>query len=230
MALHLKAADWWKIGILSAVFIGGVLASYQILKPEPRLPIYNPSDLNERLVDENLRSKGKDHRVLPFALYNQYGDTIHLDDVEDKIYVADFFFTTCPGICKDMAQQKRRLQKELKDDSLFALVSHTVTPGIDSVPVMQDYAERQGAIRGKWQLLTGPKEEIYRLARKSYFAVLDSAESGKDGSPEDFIHTENFVLVDPDQRIRGYYDGTSAEDIDRLLEDYAILRQEYRPE
>lgn len=229
MALNLKPTDWWKIIILSAVFIGGVTASYQILKPEPRLPIYNPSDLNAQLVDDSLQSQAKNHRVLPFELYNQYGDTLGLEDLEDKIYVADFFFTTCPGICKDMAEQKRRLQRALKDDSLFILVSHTVTPGMDSVPVMRDYGQRQGAIRGKWQLLTGPKEEIYRLARRSYFAVLDSAESGKDGSPEDFIHTENFVLVDPDRRIRGYYDGTSSEDIDRLLEDYAILRNEYRP-
>jgi len=229
MALKLKSADWWKIAILSAVFIGGVTASYQILKPEARLPIYNPSDLNSRLVDKSLQSQGKDHRVLPFELYNQYGDTVTLQDLEDNIYVADFFFTTCPTICKDMARQKRRLQRELKGDSLFRLVSHSVTPVMDSVPVMREYGRRQGAIRGKWQLLTGPKKEIYRLARRSYFAVLDSVESGKDGSPEDFIHTENFVLVDPDQRIRGYYDGTSAEDIDRLLEDYAILRKEYRP-
>lgn len=225
--MKLEKTDIIKIVILLLVFGGGITGAYYILKPAPTLPVYNPSDLNPRLVDKALQNKGRKHRVLPFQLYNQYGDTITQADLKGKIYVADFFFTTCPTICIDMARQKRRLQKALKDDPHFVLVSHTVTPEIDSIPVMRDYAERQGAIRGKWQLLTGPKKEIYRLARKSYFAVIDS---GGTGGPEDFIHTENFVLVDPKKRIRGYYDGTSQKDVTRLLKDYRILHESFFPE
>jgi protein SCO1/2 len=225
--MKLEKTDIIKIALLLLVFAGGITGAYYILKPEPELPVYNPSDLNPKLVDESLQNQGRHHRVLPFELYNQYGDTITEEDLAGQIYVADFFFTTCPTICIDMARQKRRLQKALQDDPHFTLVSHTVTPEIDSIPIMRDYAQRQGAIKGKWQLLTGPKKEIYRLARKSYFAVVDS---GGTGGPEDFIHTENFVLVDPKNRIRGYYDGTSREEVTRLLEDYRLLRADFFPE
>ncbi len=222
--MKITASDWLKISGLAIIFVGGLVISYFILKPKPALPIYNPSDLDKRLVDESMQRQGRDHHILPFELINQNGDTIREEDLAGKIFVADFFFTSCPGICKDMAGQKRRLQEEFKDDSDFVLLSHSVTPVADSVPVLHEYAELQGAIDGKWQLLTGPKKEIYKLARQSYFAVLD--EGGK-GDETDFIHTENFVLVDPNKRIRGYYDGTSKEDVDRLIRDIGVLKEEY---
>jgi protein SCO1/2 len=123
-----------------------------------------------------------------------------------------------------MAEQKRRLQDAVSSDPNVAIVSHSVTPDIDSVEVMYAYGERHGAIKGRWYLLTGDKKEIYRLARKSYFAVVDG---GGDGGPYDFIHTENFVLVDPLGQLRGFYDGTSADDVDRLMGDISILRKEF---
>lgn len=220
--MKVRTSDWLKIAAVAIIFGGGMVAGYFILTPKPELPIYNPADLDRRLVEEDIQRKGRNHRTLPFELVNQYGDTVTEKDLEGKIYVADFFFTTCPGICKDMAVQKRRLQQELKDDEQFVLVSHSVTPGMDSVPVMREYAELQGAIPGKWHLLTGDKKQIYHLARASYFAVLDE---GGEGDENDFIHTENFVLIDPQNRIRGFYDGTSAEDVDRLLRDYEILKE-----
>ena len=213
--------DWLKIAVVLIIFGGGLIFSYQILKPKPKLPIYNPSQLDKRLVDESVRGQGRGHRVLPFQLVNQYGDTITEQNLEGKIYIADFFFTTCPGICKDMAVEKRRLQDAFKDDDQIIIVSHTVTPETDSVPVMRNYAELQGAIQGKWELLTGDKPQIYKLARQSYFAVMDE---GGNGDEMDFIHTENFVLVDPNKRIRGFYDGTSREDVDRLIRDIAVLQ------
>jgi protein SCO1/2 len=224
--LNLSPTDWLRITVLVLVFIGGITGSYYILKPKPRLPVYNPSELDRRLVDSSLQRKGRNHRTLPFSLVNQFGDTITEAILEGKIYVADFFFTVCPDICKDMAVQKRRLQEVFKDDSLFVLVSHSVTPEMDSVPVMKAYGERQGAIKGKWHLLTGDKVQIYKLARQSYFAIFDE---GGNGDESDFIHTENFVLIDKEKRIRGYYDGTSAEDVDRLIKDYQILKAEYQP-
>lgn len=227
MKVKLNSTDYLRIGILVLVFVVGITGSYFILKPEPRLPIYNPSELDRRLVAEDLRQVGRNHRALPFGLLNQDGDSITDQDLQGKIYVADFFFTICPDICKDMAVQKRRLQESLKDEEDFVILSHSVTPEIDSVPVIKAYAELQGAIPGKWHILTGDKPQIYNLARRSYFAIFDQ---GGKGDEADFIHTENFILIDREKRIRGFYDGTSAEDIDRLIVDYQILKGEYDKE
>ena len=221
--MKLNRSDWLKIIGVGVIFIIGLSVSYQILKPKRVLPIYNPADLDRRLVATPLQNKGRNHRIIDFSLFNQFGDTISLADLEGKIIVADFFFTTCPGICKDMAVQKRRLQEVMMNEDLFIQVSHSVTPLQDSVPVMFNYGELQGAVKGRWHLLTGPKPEIYKLARESYFAVLDEGGSGDEA---DFIHTENFVLVDPQKRIRGFYDGTSAADVDRLIEDFYLLKKE----
>lgn len=222
--MNLSRTDYFRILILILVFVGGISGSYYILKPEERLPIYNPSQLDRRLVAEDLRRVGINHKVLDFKLINQDGDSISQVDTQGKVYVADFFFTVCPDICKDMAVQKRRLQEALKEEEDFMILSHSVTPDLDSVPVIKDYAELQGAIPGKWHILTGDKPQIYNLARRSYFAVFDQ---GGNGDEADFIHTENFILVDKLKRIRGFYDGTSAEDVDRLIEDYYILKGEY---
>jgi len=224
MKINLTSTDYLRIGILVLVFVVGITGSYYILKPEERLPIYNPSELDKRLVAEELRQVGINHKVLPFALQNQFGDTLTEADLEGKIYVADFFFTVCPDICKDMAVQKRRLQEALREEKDFAILSHSVTPEMDSVPVIKAYADLQGAIPGTWHILTGDKPQIYNLARRSYFAIFDQ---GGNGDEADFIHTENFILVDKLKRIRGYYDGTSAEDIDRLIKEYEILKREY---
>lgn len=215
-----------RIGILVLVFVVGITGSYYILKPKERLPIYNPSELDRRLVEEDLREVGIDHKVLPFGLINQFGDSVNTETVKSKIYVADFFFTVCPDICKDMAVQKRRLQEVMKDEEDFLILSHSVTPEMDSVPVLKAYADLHEAIPGKWHILTGDKPQIYNLARRSYFAIFDQ---GGNGDEADFIHTENFVLVDKLKRIRGYYDGTSEADVDRLISDYQILKAEYEP-
>lgn len=221
--MKLQRTDIVKIAAVGVVFIAGLIVGYQILKPKRSLPVYNPSDLDKRLVDSEVQGKGRNHRALPFSLINQFGETITEVDMEGKIYVADFFFTTCPGICKDMAVQKRWLQEEIADDPLFAILSHSVTPVQDSVPVIAEYAKVQGAIPGKWHILTGDKKQIYKLARQSYFAVLDE---GGTGDENDFIHTESFVLIDTKKRIRGFYDGTSAEEVSQLLEDLQILKEE----
>ncbi|MEQ9263343.1 MAG: SCO family protein [Owenweeksia sp.] len=223
--MKIQRSDWLKLGAVLLIFTVGLISSYQILTPEPKLPVYNPSELDDRLVDSKLQGKGRNHRVLSFELVNQNGDTINQEHLKGKIYTADFFFTTCPGICKDMAAQKRRLQEVYRNDPDFMMISHTVTPEVDSVPVMQEYAKLQGAIPGKWELLTGDKPQIYKLARQSYFAIFDE---GGNGDESDFIHTENFVLIDPSKRIRGFYDGTSKEDVDRLIEDISILKKELK--
>ena len=220
LKINLKPSEWLKIGVLILVFVVGSTAAYQILQPKPRLPIYNPSDLNPAVVDDDLERVGRGHRIGDFDLVDQWGNKADSSLLQGKIYVADFFFTTCPTICIDMGANFQRIQAAYKDEERFHLVSHTVMPEIDTVEVMHAYGERMGAIKGKWHLLTGEKRELYRMARREYFAVM---EQGTSFDEHDFIHTENVILVDEKKRIRGFYDGTSDLDIDRLIGDIQIL-------
>lgn len=192
---------------------------YGALKPAKTLPIYNPSDVNPELVDSTVQYISKDHRIADFKFVNQNGKTITQKDYEGKIYVADFFFTTCGSICPKMTTNLAEVQKAIKNNPKVMLLSHTVFPEIDSIPVLKAYALKNGVIDSKWNLVTGDKKEIYTLARKSYLAV-------KLGKPEqlyDMVHTENFVLVDQKRRVRGFYDGTKKEDMTRLIDDINFL-------
>lgn len=191
-------------------------------KPKTVLPVYNPADVNPRLVDDQLKHITKNHKIADFILLNQNGDTITQENFKDKIYVADFFFTRCQTICPVMAVNMAELQNYFIDDPEIKFLSHSVTPVMDSVPMLKDYANKKGAIDGKWDLTTGDKKHIYNLARKSYFAVLDEG----DGGDQDFIHTEQFILVDKKKQIRGYYDGTDKNEMQRIIKDIEILKKE----
>ena len=187
------------------------------------MPIYQPSRVSSELVDSTIQHKSKYHKIADFSLLNQNGETITLDHYKDKIYVADFFFTTCKTICPIMTDHMKDIQQELINDSDVLLLSHSVTPEIDSVAQLKRYAKEKGVIDSKWNLVTGDKKQIYELARKSYLAVKTDG----DGGPYDMIHTENFMLIDKKNQIRGFYDGTDKEEIERLLEDIEILKEEY---
>lgn len=207
--------------ILSVIIIYSI---YSLLKPEETLPVYQPNMVNAELVDSTVRYVRKYHTVKDFELINQNGDRITQDYYKDKIYVADFFFTTCLTICPVMTDHMLKIQEKIKDDPEVLLLSHTVFPKTDSVPVLKAYAEEKGVLDKKWNLVTGDKKHIYELARKSYLA----SKSNGDGGPYDMIHTENFVLVDKEKRIRGFYDGTDAEAIENLMHDIKVLKREYR--
>ncbi|UZO81900.1 SCO family protein [Aquimarina sp. ERC-38] len=207
------------LSILSIIIISII---YSILKPKKSLPVYEPNMVSTELVDSTLQEVRKYHKISDFELINQNGETITQENYNDKIYVADFFFTTCQTICPIMTDHMRKIQKEVMEDKEVKLLSHTVTPQIDSVPQLKKYAKKKGVKDHKWNLVTGNKKQIYELARKSYLVV----KSDGDGGPYDMIHTENFVLVDKKKRIRGYYDGTNEEEIDRLLEDIEVLKAE----
>ena len=196
---------------------------YNLLKVDAKLKIYNPIDVNPRLVDFSMKHITKDHTVANFELTNQNGEVITNKNYANKIYVADFFFTRCQTICIAMAYNMSELQDFYKKDADIMFLSHSVTPVIDSVSVLKEYAVRKGVIDGKWNVTTGAKKHIYELARKSYFAVLDEG----NGDENDFIHTEQFVLVDKEKRIRGYYDGTEREDMAKLKDDIVLLKEEY---
>ena len=205
--------------VLSIVIIS---IFYQILKPREVLPIFQPAQVNEELVDSTIQHVKKYHTIADFSLINQNGKTVTQDTYNNKIYIADFFFTTCQTICPIMTDHMIILQNKLKLDKDVMLLSHTVTPEIDSVAQLKKYALNKGVLDSKWNLVTGDKKEIYQLARKSYLAV----KSNGDGGEYDMIHTENFILVDQKKRIRGYYDGTLEEDIESLLNDIDILKKE----
>lgn len=201
----------------------GLFVYYDYAKHSKKLKIYAPADVNPKLVDFSIRKNKKNHTIANFKLINQNGEIVTNANYEGKIYVADFFFTRCKTICLAMAYNMSELQEYFKNDDDVMFLSHSVTPVMDSVPVLKEYAKQKGIIDGKWNVTTGDKKHIYELARKSYFAVLDEG----DGGVQDFIHTENFILIDKERRIRGYYDGTQKEEMQRIISDIALLKQEY---
>jgi protein SCO1/2 len=186
---------------------------------EEELPIFNPADFNPALVDVTMQEATANHTVADFQLINQNGKTITQDDYKNKIYVTDFFFAKCPTICPIMTANLGKIQDRFIDKDEIMLLSISVTPIIDSVAVLHSYAKDKGVIDHKWNVTTGDKKHIYNLARKSYFAVVDEG----DGGVQDFIHTPNFILVDTKKQIRGVYDGTNDQEIERLITDINIL-------
>jgi len=212
-------------GILSIIIYSGI---YNLLSPEKMLPIYSPRDINPELVDSTVQHIGNDHKIADFTFINQNGKIITQKDYENTIYVADFFFTTCPTICPKMTDNMVWLQKKLKNHPEIKLLSFSVTPDIDTPEVLKKYAIEKGVDDARWNLVTGNKKDIYYLARKSYLAV----KTGKLEELYDMVHTENFILVDKNKRIRGFYDGTNlnqptndskTKNMEQLLEDILWL-------
>lgn len=210
--------------------IGIFIGIYSLQSPKKMLPIYSPRDINPELVDSTVQHIGNDHKIADFTFINQNGKTITQKDYENTIYVADFFFTTCPTICPKMTDNMVWLQNQLKNYPNVKLLSFSVLPDIDSPEILKKYAIEKGVDDAKWNLVTGNKSAIYYLARKSYLAV-------KTGKPEelyDMVHTENFILVDKNKRIRGFYDGTNLDqpsedsktkNMQQLLEDIIWLTE-----
>ena len=200
-----------------------ITSFYFILQPKVSLPIYSPSMVSEELVEEDIRYVKKYHSISNFSLTNQNGELINQEFYQNKIYIADFFFTTCPDICPKMTENMGYLQNELKNQTDVLLVSFSVTPNIDSVIVLRAYADLKGVDDSKWNLFTGSKKDIYELARKSFLVAKNDGDGGK----YDMIHTENFVLIDKENRIRGFYDGTNEVEMNKLLKDVKILQNSY---
>jgi len=211
--------------IPAIVILGiGITITYFMVDKTKVLKVYNPIDINPELVDESVRNVDKFHRVGAFNLTDQDGNEVTENVFKSKIYITDFFFVTCPTICPKMATQMKRVHDEFTDNPDILLLSHTVMPVADSVPVLNEYAKELAVSSDKWKFVTGDKKQIYSLARKTYFAAITEG----DGGIDDFVHTENFVLVDKEKRLRGFYDGTSKTDVDRLISDIYALLEEYK--
>ncbi|MEJ6737376.1 MAG: SCO family protein [Flavobacteriales bacterium] len=209
---------------LSIIIIIGITISYYMIDKPKILKVYNPIDLNPELVDESLRNVDRFHRVGSFNLTDQGGNEVTENNFKDKIYITDFFFVTCPTICPKMTKQMDRVYHEFEENDDISFLSHTVMPESDSVSVLKAYADEIGVSADKWKFVTGDRKQIYNLARKTYFAAVTEG----DGGPDDFVHTENFVLVDKEKKLRGFYDGTSKKDVDRLIVDIYALLEEYK--
>ncbi|MDG2396943.1 MAG: SCO family protein [Flavobacteriaceae bacterium] len=223
-----KRSIFYKYRIFILIFIVIsiiiLISFYNILTPEKKLPIFQPAEVNYKLVDSSFQHIKRFHKIGDFKLVNQNGKLISQESYNGKIYIADFFFTTCPSICPVMTGNMLKIQNKIINDPSIMLISYSVDPENDSVDKLKEYAIEKGIIDSKWNLVTGDKKEIYDLARKSYFV----AEINENEGLNEIIHTENFVLIDPDKRIRGYYDGTNYQEINKLLEDIVILKKEYK--
>ena len=217
-----RKRDFISIGFILVFSTATISLFYTILKPVETLPIYQPAEVNEKLVDSSIIHVSKYHKISDFTLTNQNGEKITQENYNDKIYVADFFFTTCQDICPIMTKNMYKLQQELKNDKEILFLSHTVIPEIDNVERLKKYAVVNNVDDSKWNLVTGDKRQIYELARKSYLAVEDS-----EFEKYDMIHTENFMLIDKEKQIRGFYDGTNDKEIEKLLSDIQILKKQY---
>lgn len=217
------------LGVLSVIILS---LFYNALKPKKQLPIYTPAMVNPELVDSLVQHENNKlkHTIADFSFKNQNNEIITQNHYEDVIYVADFFFTTCPTICPIMTDNMVWLQEQIKEMPDVKLLSFSVTPDIDTPEVLRAYADEKGVIDSKWNLLTGDKKEIYYLARQSFLAVKTTTV----GELYDMVHTENFILVDKNKRIRGFYDGTNLDEekdddtqtVMQLLKDIKWLREQ----
>jgi len=187
------------------------------------LPFYNSPEFTPRWIDEKNNDMSDFHKIPEFKLLNQFGNTISEETVNGKIYVADFFFATCPGICPKMAGNMSIVQKAFEKDDQVLLLSHSVTPEQDSVSALKTYGDRNNCQPGKWHLLTGDREQIYTLGREAYFVEEDM---GLKKSKDDFLHSENFLLVDQNRRLRGIYNGLNSTDVQQLIADIHTLKKE----
>jgi|TARA_B100001996_G_scaffold170690_2_gene130216 protein SCO1/2 len=191
---------------------------------EFRLPIYTPADLDPDWVDSSLKNSTEAHVVNDFEFINQNGLVVNEQTIEGKIYIAEFFFTTCPGICPILTKHTKKIQDEFLNDHDILILSHTVYPEHDSVSVLYAFGKQHNINSEKWHLLTGSKQDLYTISRKGYFAISYQPDLSDDG----FIHTENVVLVDKQRRLRGIYNGTNVHEMNRLIEDIYLLKKEYQ--
>jgi protein SCO1/2 len=214
--MKFKFNYYWLLVLIPLAFISWYFISAKEDKPVRYLAYFGPK--NALKVNDTTY-----HAIPGFTFTSQFNEPVTDQTVKNKIYVTEYFFTTCKSICPIMNQNLERVYKEFAKNDDFLILSHTVDPETDSVPVLKEYAAQHGITDKKWLLVTGPKTELYGLARKGY---LLNAEEGN-GGEEDFIHTQNFALIDKERHIRGFYDGTDSLEINRLIQEIKLLLKEY---
>ena len=211
-----------KINLLIFIVLIGVAWGCKENQNQDSLPYYTTPDFTPRWQADLDKPVKKLHRIAPFKFTNQLGQKVANQDLAGKIYVANFFFTTCPSICPKMTTNLFAVQEAFAKDQAIKLVSYSVMPWFDSVSMLKKYAAKNHVDSEKWHLLTGEKEKIYEIARQSYFAEKGI---GLTKSSNEFLHTENVFLIDGEGHIRGVYNGTLPLEMKRLIEDIKILKQ-----
>ncbi|CAM3728124.1 SCO family protein [Pontibacter korlensis] len=192
---------------------------------ENTLPIYGEREPVERTVNGETVVDTIYHQIPDFAFVNQDSQRVSQETVAGKVYVTDFFFTSCPTICPKMKSQMLRVYEAYKDNPNVVLLSHSIDPAHDTVAVLKDYADRLGIKTAKWHLLTGDKESIYNIAG-NYLAAAKEDESAEGG----FSHSGDFFLIDQQRRIRGHYNGTDPASVDKLIQDIPLLLNDKKDE
>lgn len=210
--------------IAAVVLFGCNQPTKKRMNPEIALPFYSDAIFTPEWLEEGDPKYDNVHTVADFAFVNQKGDTITQQFFKDKIYVTNFFFTICPNVCPRMTNNLKRIQEEFDQDEEVRLLSHTVMPWVDSVGRLAEYAALNDIDVNQWQLVTGDKADLYQMARESYFA--DEGFGKTVTTDEDFLHTENIILVDRQRRLRGVYNGTLPLEMKRLIEDIYTLKKE----
>lgn len=217
-----------RIIIVGVIAITGIIIAYFMTKPadEKPLPYVNPADLNPEMVDDEIERQGFGHTIGEFSFTDQTGKAFGLKDVKGKVFVAEYFFTTCGTICPRMTEQMERVHYTFKNNQQVEILSFTVDPDTDNPEQLASYAKAHNANANQWHFLTGKKEDLYNVARKSFFVLKPAAVRNQGDVGSDFIHTNNFVLVDKELHIRGYYDGTDPKEVDKLMHDIERLLEE----
>jgi protein SCO1/2 len=214
--MNTKGNYYWLLLIIPAAFVGLYFFNKSEQKPLRTLPYFG---------QKNTIKQGDTvfHMVKPFMFIDQHNEKVTEETVHNKIYVTDFFFTTCQSICPIMSNQLERIYKQFKGNKDVLILSHTVAPEEDSVNVLMDYAKLHGVKDKQWLFLTGDKKHLYDMARQGYLLNMDEG----NGDADDFIHTQNFALVDKERHLRGFYDGTDSLEVSRLITDIKLLLEEY---
>jgi protein SCO1/2 len=215
--MNIKGNYYWFLILIPLVFVGWFFKNKVDQKPLRTLPYFGKKKYDVNSSDSN------NHSIKSFRFKNQYNQFTTDQSIDGKIYVADFFFTTCQSICPIMSNQLERVYKAFYNNPNFLILSHTVDPEFDSVPVLLNYAKQHGVNNKQWMFLTGSKKDLYEMARMSYLLNNDIG----NGDENDFIHTQNFALVDHQKHLRGFYDGTDSAEVSRLIIDIKLLLDEY---
>jgi protein SCO1/2 len=211
--------------ILLVLFLAWIIAASCSSKSE-KLPILGRKEIKNVTFEGKIKADTIYHKIPDFSFTNQNGEVITQDTFRDKIYIADFFFTTCPTICPIMKTQMLRVYEKFKDNPEVMILSHTIDPKHDSVAVLHEFADRLGVTGDMWQFVTGDQDEIYEIGQNSYMVTAREDPN----EPGGYLHSGAFLLVDKERRIRGIYDGTLEEKVDILMKDIDKLLKEYHPE
>jgi protein SCO1/2 len=209
--------------ILAIILFGCNAAEQKTKGKSKQLPYYSSAAFTPEWYESNDTSLKNIHTIPSFSFINQDSQMVTNKTFDGKIYVANFFFTSCPGICKNLTNNLKTIQKAFEKDDTVLLLSHSVTPEKDDVKALKVYATNNGVISNKWHLITGNRNDIYNIARQAYFADEDL---GKQLTVNDFLHTENVLLIDKHKRIRGIYKGISSLEMQNLIHDIQLLKQE----